>query len=255
MWLKMLYTHNLLWKYPLLPTHIQFGFDANIRTITHTFTPPNNLSIPMHAAAFATVVENEFKSGRYLGPFTKTEMERLIGPFQTSPVSMVPKTGKLGQFRIVQNLSYPHTPTKNVSSINHTIDSDLFPSTWGTFTTISLLIWQLLPGSQAAVRDVAAMYRSIPIIPSQWPGLVVHLKESNLFAIDTNDCFGLSSGGGIYGEVGDAGADLFRAHGLGPVLKWVDNHIFFQIPTHHLPMYNNLCLLLHAQITQNGGLQ
>ena len=66
--------------------------------------------------------------------------------------------------------------------------------------------------------------------PSQWPGLVICLQAEDQFAINVCNNFGLASAGGIYGMVADAGADIFRSCGIGPVSKWVDNHIFFRIP-------------------------
>ena len=36
----------------------------------------------------------EFKRGRYIGPCTCQEVESLIGPFQSSPLSLIPKPSK-----------------------------------------------------------------------------------------------------------------------------------------------------------------
>jgi len=166
---------------------------------------------------------------------------------------MVPKPGKPGRFRLVQNLSHPHTPQGPISSINHNIDSDLYPLTWGTFTTICTTIWSLPPGSQGAVRDIAEAYRSIPIAADQWPGLVVQLEA------DTNACFGCASSSGNFGHVGDAGADIFCANGIGPLSKWVNDHIFFQIPRTFLKQYNWLqehnqqCIADAGGVRQDGG--
>lgn len=252
-WLATLAAANLLSKYPLLPSRIKFGFNASIPPIPRTYAPSNNLSIPEHAHAFNQIVQKEFSCGRYIGPLSGAEVERLLGPFQTSPISMVPKPGKPGKFRLVQNLSFPRHPLESISSINSAIDSNLYPCTWGTFATICLLIWRLPPGSQAAVRDVSEAYRSIPIIPEQWPGLVVRLEGHDRFAIDTCDCFGLASGAGIYGEVGDAGADIFRAAGIGPLSKWVDDHIFFRILRQYLDSYNTLRERTSLAIAANSG--
>ena len=122
----------------------------------------------------------------------------------------------------------PH-PTLNVTSINSSIDADMYPCTWGTFDTICFTVFNLPPGSQAAIRDVAEAYHTIPIVAQQWPGLVVKLLKEDEFAINTCDNFGLSSAGGIYGGLGDATLDIFRAQGIGPSSKWVDDHIFFRI--------------------------
>ena len=100
-------------------------------------------------------------------------------------------------------------------------DADDYPCTYGTFNTICLVISRLPPGSQVSIRDVAEAYQTIPVKPSQWPGLVVRLQENDQFAINTSNNFGLTSAGGVYGNLADAGADLFRANGMGPVSKWV----------------------------------
>jgi len=100
---------------------------------------------------------------------------------------------------------------------------------------------------------VAEAYCTIPILPAQWPGLVVKLQEPNQFAINTNDNFGLTSAGGIHGSVADAGADFFHMTGIGPLSKWVDDHIFFRILRKCLPAYNEKHLEWHKHIVTNGG--
>ena len=123
----------------------------------------------------------------------------------------------------------------------------------GTFATICLLISRLPPGSQAAVCDVKEAYRTIPIRPDQWPGLVVRLHRDDKFAIDTCDYFGLASGGGVYGLIGDASAQIMCFHGIAPLSKWVDDHVFFRVLRCHCESYN----LKHSQwakdIAENGG--
>ena len=96
----------------------------------------------------------------------------------------------------------------------------------------------LPPGSQASVRDVAEAYRTIPAKPAQWPGLVIRLQADDQFAIKLSNNFGLMSVGGVYGMVADAGADIFRGQGMGPLSKWVDDHIFFRVPQGRLAAYN-----------------
>jgi len=252
-WHRLLLTTHLLKKYPTLPHNIQFGFDAGIRPITETFAPPNNPSIATLAASFTEIVEKEFNRGRYIGPLSRAETEHILGPFQSSPLSLTPKPDKPDKYRLVQNFSFPHSPTSTISSINHTINSDLYPCTWGTFSTICLLIWRLPPGSEAAVGDVAEAYRTIPVTPTQWPGLVVRLPGQDKFAVDTCNCFGLATSAGSYGIVADAGTDITRALWIGPVSKWVDDHIFFRILRQHLQEYNNQRRKWSTTIRTNGG--
>ena len=228
-WESMLHHCNLLDKYPKLVSSLHKGFDAGIWPIFLTSTPPNSASLLQHPIAYQEMVTNEFTKGRYVGPCTRSEVERLIGPFQSSPLLWVPKPGKPDKYRAVHNFLYPRNSTSATVSINSSIDADLFPCTWGTFATVCFTIFNLPPGSQAAIRDVAEAYRTIPIVPDQWPGLVVKLCGDDEYAINTCNNFGLTSAGGIYGEVGDATLDIFRAQGIGPISRWVDDHIFFRI--------------------------
>lgn len=169
----------------------------------------------------------------------KKEVIDLIGPFQSSPLSIIPKPNKPGKYRFIQNFSHPYTRNDGVLSINSAIRSEEYPCTWGTFNTIALLIQQLPPGSEAATRDVKEAYRTVPLAPSQWPGMVVRLADEDSYAIDTQNAFGLASGAGIYGYVADAGMEIMRAKGLGPISKWVDDHLFVRIRREHLPEYNS----------------
>jgi hypothetical protein len=200
-----------------------------------TYTPPNTTSVDNYHEAFDNTIQAEFKKGRYIGPLSKAKVEELIGPFQTSPLSIIPKPGKPGKFRLIQNLSHPAHPPSTANSPPHTsinshIDSDDFPCTYGTFETVYLLIARLPEGLQAAVRDIKEAYRTIPLHHSQWPGMVVKLQDDDdVFAIDTCDSFGLSSGGGVYSRVADMGVVLLRRKGIGPICKWVDDHIFIRI--------------------------
>ena len=99
---------------------------------------------------------------------------------------------------------------------------------------------------------MAEAYRTIPLHPSQWHALVVRLSESK-FAIDTSTCFGFGPSGGIYGNVGSAGADIMHATGIGPILRWVDDHLFIRIPTSQLANYNLLRDAAADRIKTHGG--
>jgi hypothetical protein len=60
------------------------------------------------------------------------------------------------------------------------------------------------------------------------------------FTIDCSFCFSFLASAGTYGEVADAGADIFRSQGIGPMSKWVDDHLFIRILQEHLKTYNAL---------------
>ena len=252
-WAEGLSCHALQGRYPLLVQGLMEGFDLGIPQVRRTYTPPNHSSIRELHDVYSSITNSEFSAGRYIGPFTQHQLEAVLGPFQTSPLSLVPKTSKPGKFRAVHNFSHPHNPLPNTSSINSHIDANLFPCTWGTFSTVALLFSRLPPGSQASVRDVAEAYRTIPAMHTQWPGLVIRLQEDDQFAVNTCNNFGLTSAGGVYGMVADAGADIFRGCGIGPLSKWVDDHIFFRLPRQHLPAYNTKRAEWHGEIQAQGG--
>jgi hypothetical protein len=237
-WAELLQGLGLEGRYPSIVQGLADSFDIGIPCIMHTYTPPNHHSVMSLPHVYSSIIDSEFSASCYIGPFTQSQLELALGPFQTSLLSLVPKTSKPGTYRAVHNFSHPHNPSPDATSINSHIDCDNFPCTWGTFLTITLLISCLPPGSQASICNVAEAYRTIPITPAQWPSLVVQLQAEDQFAINTCNNFGLTSAGGVYGLVADTGTDIFQGTGLRPIVKWVDDHIFFQIPWAHLPSYN-----------------
>ena len=183
-WADQMLAFGLWEKYPYLIEGFAENFDLGIPFIGHTYAPPNHPSIDPLLNVYSSIVENEFAAGRYLGPFSRSQLESVLGPFQTSPLSLVPKTSKPGKYRAVHDFSYPHESSHDVASINSRINSDNVPCTWGTFATVALIIARLPPGSQASVRDVVEAYRVVPAKSAQWPGLVIRLQTNDQFAIN-----------------------------------------------------------------------
>ena len=91
----------------------------------------------------------------------------------------------------------------------------------------------------------------IPLHESQWPAAVVRISDTTA-CIDTCVAFGASPSCGAYGQVADAGTEILRANGIGPLDKWVDDHLFFRIPREHLLEYNTTRDQWHADIKQTG---
>lgn len=252
-WQDFLNRFDLSKRYPSFIDNLQHGFDAGIPAITSTLAPLNHPSVVQYSNQLLSIVQREFAQCRYFGPYSEAQVIDLIGPFQSSPLSIIPKPGKPGKFRLIQNFSHPYTSTQGRVSVNSHIDPARYPCTWGTFANVALIISRLPEGSEAATRDVKEAYRTIPIHPSQWPGMVVRLPGPNNFAIDTRDAFGLSSGAGLYGTVADVGVEIMRAMGMGPITKWVDDHLFFRIPRASLQTYNETRQDAAAVIRQSQG--
>lgn len=254
-WFALLVRSGLLSKYPNVHIGLREGFITSLPSIVDTFIPPNAQSLYDHHSEFSCILQREFAAQRYIGPFSQRELFSYIGHFQTSPLSLISKPHKLNAFRLIQDFSFPHTPSATHKSINSQTNSDLFPCTWGTFNTIVRIVLSLPKGSQAAVRDVAEAYRIIPLHPSQWNATVVRISEEDSFAIDTSTAFGASPNAGVFGGVADAGADLMRSQGIGPISKWVDDHVFFRLPTKEIENYNAKREEWRTLIQKHGGLQ
>jgi hypothetical protein len=93
LWLHILSVTELLAGYPNIPCDLQCGLSGRISVITQTFTPLNSVSITEHTKVFASIVKLEIAWGRYLSPYSKTEIEGAIDPFLVfeSPVQELVK--------------------------------------------------------------------------------------------------------------------------------------------------------------------
>lgn len=252
-WKRALNDSNLTHLYPTLVQDITFGFNIGFPPIISTFAPPNSSTLNANKDAFNSILSRELDTRRYIGPLSQTEVEDLIGPFQSSPLSMIPKPHKPDKFRLIQNFSYPHSPREGRASMNSHVNSDEYPCTWGTFTAVALLLSQLPEGSQIAVRDVAEAYRTIPLHWSQWPGTVVRVSNEDAFCIDTSASFGGAANCGVYGRCADAACDIMRARGIGPIIKWVDDHLFIRIRSDKINEYNRKRGQWRQNIQELGG--
>ena len=106
-WHQHLVESGLISHYPTIPFDLMYSFDAGISPVSQTYTPPNNASTSEHRKILDTMISDELAKGRYIGPFTQSELEAEIGPFRTAPMSIIPKPEQEGKFRIIQNLSHP----------------------------------------------------------------------------------------------------------------------------------------------------
>ena len=78
-------------------------------------------------------------------------------------------------------------------------------------------------------------------------------NDPSEFALNTSKSFGGATAGGLFGLFGDALADILRAKGIGPILKWVDDFIFFRIPRDEIAQYNEERENTRRIIENSGG--
>lgn len=72
------------------------------------------------------------------GPFSEDEVFNILGGhFVSSPLGVVEKAGEPGKFRVVRDLSYQNS---DGYSVNGFLDSDDFPTEWGTAAQIAEIV-------------------------------------------------------------------------------------------------------------------
>lgn len=117
-WAAELSHLGLVGRYPSPVQGLAGGFNLGILCILHTHAPPNHHSVKSLNHVYKSIVNNEFAAGHYISPFSCAQLEDTIGPFQTSPQSLVLKTSKPGKYRAVHDFSHPHTPSPKLASVN-----------------------------------------------------------------------------------------------------------------------------------------
>ena len=128
---------------------------------------------------------------------------------------------------MIQDMSYPRDdPT--TPSVNLGIDSDNFPTAWGSFDQTVALVLSLPPGCLAVTFDISAAYHITPVRPDQQQHLCVLWKDH--VYVDHAVMFGLSSSAGVFGSIGDMLVAICEKAGFFPLLKWVDDFFVIRLP-------------------------
>jgi len=206
---------------------LRLGFDTGASIhIKDTLICDNHSSCNLDPSFIDRYIISEQAADRYSPPYEPSELESIIGPFRTSPLGLVPKPHS-DSFRMIQDLSFPRNDPL-VTSVNSSINTDDFPTAWGTFDDTCRLILSLPDGSQAATCDITAAYRLTPIRPNQQHIYCVSWRGK--IYVDRAVCFGMASSAGIFGAVADLLIAFYKATGIQLVLKWVDDFIVFRRP-------------------------
>lgn len=133
---------NLSEKYPDLVFNLQHGFPiGDIAPPTKTYIPKNHKSALDHLDVIQSYCTDEVKLGRMSGPFTKDQVHDILGGhFVSSPLGVVEKAGEPGKYRVVRDLSFKNT---DGYSVNGQLDSDDFPTEWGTASQVAEIVSHL----------------------------------------------------------------------------------------------------------------
>ena len=106
-WEIELHQTGLLHCFPSILSGLHQGFSVGYPSPPHVQTPPNSTSLAVYKAKFGDLVNKELTKGCYIGPLSFPTIETFLGPFQSSPLSLISKSSKLEKFCLVQNSHFP----------------------------------------------------------------------------------------------------------------------------------------------------
>lgn len=151
-WQQLISLANLSEHYGDISDGLHYGFIVDFPIILHIQSPPNSPFVNVFHNQLHDIIRKEVDKDRYIGPYPLSLIHELLGPFQTSPLLIIPKPGCPGKFRLVQNFSFPSTtnPSNPSPSVNSHINPHNFPAAWGKFSIVYLLASHLPPGSEVA---------------------------------------------------------------------------------------------------------
>ncbi|KAF7297529.1 hypothetical protein MIND_00987100 [Mycena indigotica] len=195
-------------------------------------------------------VSKELSKGRCSGPFSKTDVERILrGPFVSSPLLVSASSQGPGlpeKLRVCRNLS--KGDTKNgLPALNTFVDKDLFPTCFDFAYQVEEVIANVPDGTLACAFDLQSFHRTVPVHPLHKPYLV--FESGGHFYIDHAHPFGLSTASSNAGQAGGALVRIWdlRLGKNGKTMRYEDDIPVFRFPsplTHHDVL--NLVDDLHA---------
>lgn len=113
------------------------------------------------------------------------EIIRRANAVHTSPIGLIPKKGKPGQWYLIIHLSSP-----DGGSVNDGIDQDMASLKYPTVDHLAMLVQQVSRGTYLVKADVKEAFRNIPIHPNdrwllgmEWVGSHTWTRSSTLDSI------------------------------------------------------------------------
>jgi hypothetical protein len=224
-WEDHLNEAGLLEEFADVPVGIRDGFRLGYNEcLISCYMPPNHASAINNPIPVRAYIEKEISAGRYSTGYDPKVLGSKFN-FRTSPLGLVDKDGK---FRVISDFSFPRNdPSQH--SLNSKIDVSWFKTDYATFAECYLFVINAPPGSQAAVYDVDAAYRRMPIAPEDQAFVCLHFD--GYVYIDHNTCFGSASSHAMLGRCANSICAIFKFHGVQDVIKWVNDFVFFRYPT------------------------
>jgi hypothetical protein len=200
----------------------------------------NHNSAIQQPSIIEDMISSEVAAGRFVGPFSQSELENLIGPFIAHPLGLAPKSN--GSWRLVEDLSYPRSGP--IPSFNSLTDISDLPVDWGGFKEMVELVVTAPPGAQGATFDWKNAFRTCPISRQDlWTGVVSWREGGDsskdlLFWVDGCAKYGNTRSPGIFNRVNKGFVVICITKGYGTIIFWVDDLTIRRIPINFHPPWH-----------------
>lgn len=188
-----------------------------------------------HQEAVTTIIHDDVRRGRKVGPFTTPPFT----PFVGSPMGAIPK--KLSStVRIIHDLSFPPG-----GSVNEGIPDELCSVQYMALDDAIRHVVTSGPGTLMAKLDLKDAYKHIVVHPDDWDllGLTLFRDGQTHYYVDVTLPFGLASAPKIFTDVADALAFIMMEKGASYVDHYLDD-FFTSGPPGTDQCTTNMCIML-----------
>ncbi len=225
-------------------TDFQKGFSIN-------YCGPRNVTVESenHSSALEqpellwAKIMSEVALGHVAGPFDHPPFKRYF----CSPLGLVPKSGQLGKFRMIFDLS-----AGRPFSVNEHVPDEFWSVKYNDFDAAILLTQQFGEKARIGKTDLEAAFRQVPICPQDWHLLVfkaVSLAGNTCYFFDKSLLFGSAASCQIYQQISNALAWAQEQCTGKKVVNYLDDFFFADRSTAHC---DNQIVLFHAMCKDIG---
>ena len=142
---------------------------------------------------------------------------------QISRVGVIPKGKQTGKWRLIVDLSHPEG-----GSVNDGISPDLSSLAYTSVDDGARMAVQEGRGALLAKLDLESAYRMIPVHPAD--RMLLGMEWKGKVWLDTALPFGLRSAPKLFNLMADCLQWIFRKHGIGRVIHYLDDYLFVGPP-------------------------
>lgn len=212
------------------------GFNIPFMGLESPLLSHNSSSALSNPSAVEQKLKLEINSNRIAGPFSSPPYKN----FKSSPLAIKEKSVK-GKFRLLHNLSHPHT----LDSVNLNIPKTHTTVTYSSLRDAINMICSLQQPVYLAKADLADAFRLIPVSPSAYH--LLGFKWNFNYYYDRNLPMGCAASCQIFERVSDALVWILNSQGVFNVIKVLDDFLFIAntqtLCDGYLRLFKEICLI------------